>query len=491
MIIRSSVVDRFSCTFCEDTHIEAFVDGHGGPKVKQLGHIFVVATAVVLSGCVATQQPGAEDLTVSVPGEWTVPSAAGDVADGWLNAFGDPVLVSRLEEALGNNLTLKAALARYDQAIALARIGGADRWPSLSLGGSASRAMSNNRADPPTRFRSDRFDIGATANWELDIWGRARAQALGAEASAMAAESDLEAFRLSLASRVVQAWFSAIEQRQQEALALETLTSFESNLTTVEERFRRGLNPALDLRLTRANVEAARANHMLQKRLADGAVRQLEVLLGRYPSGTLELPETLPQLDGPVPAGVPADLLLRRPDLDAASQRVVSSQAGLIESKRSLLPSISLTASYGRASAELEDILKDTFDVWSLLGNLTAPVFQGGRLRANVDLSDAQLQEAVANYQNAALIAFQEVESALSAEQFLREQKTALELSAEESAGAQQLAEERYERGLVEIITVLESQRRAFTARSNALSIQNQLLQNRLTLYLALGGDVE
>ena len=459
--------------------------------MKQLGQILVVAMAALLAGCVQTSEPGIEDLSVTVPENWTVSGPDGDVADGWLLGFGDPELTTHVREALGNNLTLKAALARYDQAVALARIGGADIWPSLSLYGSAARAMTNNRLDPVTRVRSDRFDVGATVNWELDLWGRARAQARGANASALAAESDFEAFRLSLASRVVQAWFSAIEQRRQEALALETVTSFEANLTTVEERFRRGLNPALDLRLTRANVAAARATYMVQKRQADTAVRQLEVLLGRYPSGNMDLPERLPQLEGPIPAGIPADLLLRRPDLNAASQRVVSYQAGLIESKRALLPAISLTASYGRASSELEDLLKDNFDVWSLLGNLTAPVFQGGRLRANVDLSDARFQEAIADYQNTALVAFQEVESALAAESFLLEQKDALELAAEESAGAQQLAEERYERGLVEIITVLESQRRAFTARSNALSIQNQLLQNRLALYLALGGNVE
>jgi len=444
----------------------------------------------LLGGCVQTQQPGVEELSVPVPESWSVSGSEGDVVDGWLNAFGDPVLNALVDEALGNNLSLKAAVARYDQAVALARIGGASRWPSISLGGTAQRSMGNNRQDPPTRSRSDRFDVGATASWELDLWGRARAQALSAEAGAMAAEADYQSFRLSLANLVVQAWFSAIERRQQEALALETLTSFEANLTTVEERFRRGMSPALDLRLTRANVAGARSTHMLQKRLADLATRQLEVLLGRYPSGTMELSAALPDLGGPVPVGIPADLLLRRPDIDAASQRVVSSQAGLIESKRSLLPTISLTASYGRASSELEDLLKDSFDVWSLLGNITAPVFQGGRLRANVDLSDARLQEAVANYQNVGLIAFQEVESALNSEVYLRSQQGALELAAEESLGAQQLAEERYSRGLVEIITVLEAQRRAFNARISALAIKNQLLQNRLALYLALGGSV-
>jgi NodT family efflux transporter outer membrane factor (OMF) lipoprotein len=403
--------------------------------------------------------------------------------------FGDAQLEALVNEAVSENFQLQAGLARLEQAMALARIEGADRFPSLSVTGGAQRSSSNNLADPPMRFRSDRYDLGAVASWELDLWGRVRAQALAGGADAAAAESDYRGLRLSVATAVAEAWFTAIEARQQEALALETVTSFEANLTTVEERFKRGLSPALDLRLTRANVAAARSTYNQRKRLADGAVRRLEVLAGRYPSGTLETPRILPELNAAVPAGLPSGILLRRPDLVSAEQRVASADYRLAESKRALLPSISLTARYGRASAELDDILKDSFDVWSLAGNLTAPLFQGGRLRANVDRSEARLSEALANYQDTALTAFREVESALVGEELLKEQLAAVLASAEESVGAQELAEERYERGLVDIITVLESQRRAFTARSNMLSVKNQLLQNRLSLYLALGGD--
>ena len=443
---------------------------------------------VALAGCVQVATPGEEALPVEVPQEWGRESD-GAVADGWLSEFGDARLEALVDEALSGNLDLQAAVARLDQALALARINGADRWPDLSLGGTARRQMGNSLSEPVNRFRTDRFDLAATASWELDLWGRVRAQAASANASAAAAGADYAAIRLSLASRVAAAWFGAIEARRQEALARETLNSFESNLQTVEERFRRGLSPALDLRLTRANVASARATHAQQKRLADASVRQLEVLLGRYPSGALEPSEVLPELAGAVPAGIPSELLLRRPDIEAASQRVVSAEAALLESRRALLPAIRLTGSYGRASDELGNLLDDGFDVWSLVGNLTAPVFQGGRLRANVDLSDARKAEALAGYQATVLTAFREVESSLSGEEFLLAQLEAARLSAEESTGAQQLAEERYERGLADIITVLESQRRAFTSRSAVIAIQNQLLQNRLSLYLALGGD--
>lgn len=453
------------------------------------GQIIWLAGVALLGGCVQAPPPPEDILEVAVPDSWGTGSGEGLEPQGWVRAFGDPQLEALVDEAVNGNFQLQAGMARLEQAMALARIEGADRLPGVSITGGAQRSMSNNLSDPPVRFRSERYDVGAVASWELDLWGRVRTQALAGNADAAAAESDYRALRLSIASRVAQAWFSAIEARQQEALAMETLTSFEANLTTVEERFKRGLSPALDLRLTRANVAAARSTYNLRKRLADTAVRQLEVLLGRYPANELSVADQLPELEGFVPAGVPSDLLLRRPDMLSAEQRVAAADYRFAESRKALLPSISLTARYGRASADLDNILKDSFDVWSLAGNIAAPLFQGGRLRANVDRSEARLAEALAGYQDTALTAFREVESALVGEELIREQLLAVQTSAEESVGAQELAEERYERGLVDIITVLESQRRAFTARSNMLSVKNDLLQNRLALYLALGGD--
>lgn len=445
--------------------------------------------AVAVSGCVQVPPPGEDAVSVAVPAEWTAGAASGEWPSGWLADFPDPALEALIREGLNNNLSLQAAVARFDQARALARIEGADRWPDVSLAGSARRQMSNSLNEPVFRTRSDRFGVDAVVSWELDLWGRVRAQARSATAGALAAEADYAAFRLSLAGRVGQAWYTAIEARLQEALARETVTSFESNLTTVEERFRQGLSPALDVRLTRANVASAQAQYAQQKRQADLAARQLEVLLGRYPSGRLETGAYLVELPEGVPAGLPANLIDRRPDIRASAQRLVAADASLIESRRALLPAIRLTGSYGRASSELENLLEDPFDVWSLVGNLTAPLFQGGRLRANVDRSEAARAEALANYRDTVLTAFREVESALAGETFLRDQLEAVRTSAKESIGAQELAEERYERGLVDIITVLESQRRAFTSRSAVLSVQNQLLQNRIQLYLSLGGD--
>lgn len=455
---------------------------------EQVNFRFVAGLVLValLAGCMQPPDDPQDVLQIPIPGEWSDGVADSGQLDDWVADLGDPQLPVLIEEALGSNFQLQAGLARLDQATALARIEGSGRWPTATVLGDAVRRDNNGAFDP-----SNSFSVVGAVNWELDIWGRVRAQARAAGADLEAATEVYRGAKLSLAVGVAQAWYSAVTQYNQAALARETLDSFESNLKTVEERFQRGLSPALDLRLTRANVANARSNYHLQRRLTDAAVRRLEVLLGRYPAGSLELVDSLPNLGSEVPAGLPSELLRRRPDLVAAERDVYAAGLRLRESKLSLLPSIDLTGRLGRASSELDDLLESSFDIWSLAGGLTAPLFQGGRLRANVDRSEAQLAQAIADYQQTALIAFREVETALVDETLLREQLAAVELSAEESTGAQQLAEERYQRGLADIVTVLESQRRAFNARSSLLSIKNQILQNRLSLYLALGGGAQ
>lgn len=447
-----------------------------------------VTAALWLTGCAHPGQDAIDRVALGSPQQWAAGSFA-EPPDGWLYRFEDEQLPQLVAEAWAANASVQAAVARLEQSVATARMEGAARLPGVNLSGGAQRQQLLSSGDPVVRSIDNRYTASAVAQWELDLWGRVRSQAAAAQADVLAVESDLAALRLSLATRVAQAWFNVIEKRQQRLLAAETVASFEKNLVTVEERFERGLSPALDVRLTRANVLNVQATLARQQRMEAEAIRQLEVLLGRYPAGRIAVSEQLPTLLEAVPAGLPAQLLQRRPDLLAAQNRIIAADERLRESRASLLPAISLTASYGRSSADLEDLLKSSFDVWSIVGNLVQPIFQGGRLRANVERSRARLREVVAQYEELVLEAFREVETALQNEQFLLRQLVALEAAAIESTGAQQLAEERYERGLVDILTVLESQRSAFNSRSAALLIQNELLQNRLFLYRALGGD--
>ena len=450
--------------------------------------LFVMAS----SGCVRPAGSHLDQHGVQSPDQFggqaseTVP-----FEDGWVADFKDDSLETLITEALEHNYNLKAAAARVEAAHASFQSANAGWKPTLNLSQNDSRTKTvfNPFAGTLQSRYINRFDLGVNLSWELDVWGRLRSQSRAALADLEAAETVYMSAYLSLAANTAGAWFNLVESELQVRLNEETLESFEANLQVVEESFRRGIpNRALDVRLTRANVESARSNLALRKRQRDAAKRALETILGRYPSAEMEVTPDLPSLENAVPTGLPSELLLRRPDILTAERQLAAATERLKASKRSLLPSIRLTSSAGTTSNELADLLDPERLAMSLAGSLSQPLYQGGRLRANIRLSDARVKEAMAQFSQRVLTAFQEVETLLAAESFLLEQETALRASTTESIEAETLAKEQYERGLVDIITVLESERRAFNARSSLLNLSNLRLQNRLDLYLALGG---
>jgi len=450
--------------------------------------LFVMAS----SGCVRPAGSHLDQHGVQSPDQFggqaseTVP-----FEDGWVADFKDDSLETLITEALEHNYNLQAAAARVEAAHASFQSANAGWKPTLNLSQNDSRTKTvfNPFAGTLQSRYINRFDLGVNLSWELDVWGRLRSQSRAALADLEAAETVYMSAYLSLAANTAGAWFNLVESELQVRLNEETLESFEANLQVVEESFRRGIpNRALDVRLTRANVESARSNLALRKRQRDAAKRALETILGRYPSAEMEVTSDLPSLENTVPTGLPSELLLRRPDILTAERQLAAATERLKASKRSLLPSIRLTSSAGTTSNELADLLDPERLAMSLAGSLSQPLYQGGRLRANIRLSDARVKEAMAQFSQTVLTAFQEVETLLAAENFLLEQETALRVSTTESIEAETLAKEQYERGLVDIITVLESERRAFNARSSLLNLSNLRLQNRLDLYLALGG---
>jgi outer membrane protein TolC len=196
----------------------------------------------------------------------------------------------------------------------------------------------------------------------------------------------------------------------------------------------------------------------------------------------------LPQIVAPVPVGLPAELLARRPDLAAGERRLTAAELRIDEARRSLLPRISLTASGGRSSEALGDLLDGDYSVWNLVTNISQPLLQGGRLRAQVELASSHAEATRAEYAAVALRAFAEVEITLAREAALADQQIAMQAAVDEADAAERLADERYVRGLSDYIALLESQRRAFEARSQLLSIRRQRLDARIDLYVALGG---
>lgn len=443
-----------------------------------------------LAGCASPKLDDADSLPV--PAQFSTAGATGPVADGWLADFRNPSLKKLVREALRNNPDIRLTAARLKAALADARIAGAARQPQLNAAFAASRTKrSSSSGFTLNTSRANRFGPSLNLSWELDVWGRLADTRAAAVLDAEQARANLHAARLSLAANTAKSWFNAAEARLQVQLAEQTLESYHKNLAVLEDGLRRGLVQALDVRLMRTSVENSRNTLALRQRQHDAARRSLEVLVGRYPRNELAVMAALPSIDTGVPTGLPSGLLERRPDIVAAQKKFYATHQRVSAARKELLPQISLTASGGTSSDELKEVLKVNRNVWSLAANLTQPLLSGGRLRAQVDRAQALREQARFEFVQAALTAFQEVETSLAAETFLKGQETALKASASEAGQAEALALADYQRGLVEIISVLEAQRRNFDAQRSLIAVQNERLQNRLDLYLALGGQFE
>ncbi|HVS16033.1 MAG TPA: efflux transporter outer membrane subunit [Thermoanaerobaculia bacterium] len=458
-----------------------------------------LALAATALGCSAVAR--VEPVSVPIAPPPAFAAAEGDASGpplgaDWWRGFDDPRLDALIVEALERNWDLAAAAARVEAARAAARVQGADLAPQIGAGLSSRRARQSfiglpipGREGSVLSTTSTSSALSFSVSWEADLWGRLRTLRSAARADARATEAELEAARLSLAGQVARAYFAGVELGQQLGLAERTLDSRRRTLERVQARYERGLSPPLEVRLARTQLELVAAAVAARRQQLDAALRQLEVLLGRYPRADVERADSLPAPGPPVPPGLPSELLARRPDLAAAEQRVVAALADLGAARASLLPQLSLTGSTGTASAELQDLLDADLSVWSLAANLLQPLFQGGRLRAGVDLAAAGRDQATAAWAQAALRAFSEVETGLAAERFLDQRLAAGERAAEEAERAARLAEERYLAGLADYLSVLESQRQAFDSQSQLLAVRRERLAARVDLVLALGGD--
>jgi len=454
-----------------------------------------------LAACTPSAPPATQPETgIELPDQWTAPNeeTSAPLPERWWEDFDAAPLTAAIDRALEYNTDMLVAAARVDQAAAQARIAGADLKPQMSAGLSGLRTKRNfvgfpipGSEDGVLTTLSSNYGVSVDLSWEIDLWGRLSAQAREGIAAFQASQADYEGMRLSIAGQTAKAWFAVAEARVQLDLAERTVATLTRSTGQVRDRFERGIRPPLDLRLALAQLYAAQAAVPARERQLDFASRQMEVLLGLYPGRSSVFPEELIATPAEIPAGLPAELVARRPDLVAAERRLMASQQRLKGARASLYPRLSLTASGGTSSAGLADLVDGNFSVWSLAGNLIAPLFQGGRLRAGIDFAEAGVDADVASYVGSALRAYSEVESTLATEEFLSLRVSALEQATIQSRAAETLALDRYRNGLEGFITVLDSQRRTFDAESAWIAGRRERLDNRVDLYLALGGGFD
>ncbi len=475
---------------CASFHSNCDVNRKGASRRWFLA---ALAGTLLLTGCISPPKNQSSKLSIESPGAWKSGDGSGEfLSQNWIKDFNDPQLVKIIEEALDHNYNLQAAAARLDSQVAGSRFASSSIWPTITGTATRNKSLRNSSEGRTQESRNETFGLNARFNWEIDLWGKVRNGYKGDMADIQSAQADYLAFRLSIGGRVAQAWYDAIESSQQYELAKRTLDALETSAVIVEENFRRGIARALDVRLVRANVASNRSTLETRIRNRDSSVRLLETLLGRYPAKELEVAVKLPEISGPVPAGLPSELLLRRPDVISAERNLAATEQRKFETSKARLPSFNMNFTRGTPAREFDNVIS-YFDqrIWNRNFSISQTLFQGGRLRANHKRAKANYEVALSNYSSTVLTAFREVENALNNQSSYERDYEAQGIAAEESAAAEELAWEEYGRGLSTITTALDAVRRNITAQRSLIQVSNQRVQTRIDLYLALGGGFD
>ena len=427
------------------------------------------------------------EIPMPVKLQWVELAPQNLPATDWVNTFADTVLPGLVDEALDANPNIRAAEARFDAALARIDISEAGLLPTVTGSVNASRTERGNNLIPDNTG----LGFGVNANWEADVWGRLRDGVSSSELDAAALQADFAATRLSVAGQVAQTWFDLIEARLLTELSSRDLETQERALRLTTRRFEGGVSGSSDVRLARSSVANAQALQATRKQRQSLLARNLEVLLRRYPAEALTAATDLPVL--PVLQGVnsPQDVLRRRPDILAAERRMRSAGLQVDIARKALLPSISLSGGLNANGTALNNLFDIDAVVASLMASLTQPIFQSGRLKANVAQQEAVLRQQLESYAATTLDAWLEVENALDGEQRLLERETALRISLEEAVQAENRLERRYSEGLATILQLLDAQSRRISAESQLIGARKERLANRVRLHVAMGGGLE
>jgi NodT family efflux transporter outer membrane factor (OMF) lipoprotein len=444
--------------------------------------------AAFLVGCILESPPSSEELreqvlpTTPLPGQWSAGKPApGEVENNWLATFADPRLDELVAEAVKYNTDLRVAAARVEQAAAYVRVAGGNLYPTVDGLARAGGEMSGDNSGLEGWLVS--------ASWELDVWGRVRYGVRATKEQYASAEADFAFARQSLAALVAKSWFLATEAALQREFLTEMVGSAEKLLQLAEQRQRVGVGSELDVASARVDLQTYR-DSLRQVELAyEQSLRALELLVGRYPGAEIAVPDQFGSLAASVPAGLPSELLERRPDVIAAQKRVAAAFSRVKEAQMARLPSISLTGSGSHITSELFVLQDRENPMWSIGGKAFVPLFTGGSLKAQVEVRTAEQKQAIAQYVQTALKAFGDVENALSGEFALEQRETILAAAVIDAERALRLAETRYRVGSYDLRFVQQQQLAYYVSRMNLLRVQSERRVQRVNLHLALGGD--
>ncbi len=453
-----------------------------------------LAGAALLGACSLTpnyQRPGAPVAT-SFPGASTgraasaVPSAA-DLP--WQDYFTDAQLRRLITLALANNRDLRVAMLNVEQTRAQFQIQRSNQLPSVGVAASAARATS-----PVTGNVGNSFTVGlALTSWEIDFFGRLGSLKQAALARYLASDEGRKAAQISLVAATASGWLNLLADQELLELTRQTLATREESQRLMQLRFSNGVSSELELRQAESLTESARATLAQQQRQRAQNENALVLLIGQ--SLPAELAHSLAQARlsstnalAAAPAGLPSEVLVRRPDILQAEQLLIAANANIGAARAAFFPRIALTASAGTASSALSGLFDAGTFAWSLAPQLLLPIFDGGLNRANLDATKVAREIAIAQYERSIQSAFREVADALAGSATWGEQLRALQAQAQAESARVRLSELTYRNGVASYLNLLDAQRALFGVQQAALQTQLAQQQNQVALYRSLGG---
>jgi NodT family efflux transporter outer membrane factor (OMF) lipoprotein len=457
--------------------------------MKNLTYFLLLTGALTLSGCSSNGDSSYDKSVVATPANapvaWsTALSKNVKGPENWLQEFADPQLMSLIKEGQQNNFDLKMAAGNMSSAWLLAEKSGAALQPNVNL--SLDRGQSGSVDGGGS---SSSVGVGLQVGWELDVWGRIRAGSTAAQAQAQASQADYLFAKHSLSANIAKTYFKVIEAKLQAKITTENLAVLDKTMSITQVKYDNGLLTGQDVAVNKVNLANASEKLITTQSAMREAIRALEVLLGRYPDASLDIPDVLPNLPAAPPADLPSSVLERRPDIIAAERQVAAAYSATDQAKAAQLPRFSLNGNLGGSSDSLSNVLSPSNVAWQLASNLLVPLFDGGLRKIDVEIANVEQRQALDNYRKSALNAFSEIEQNLDDGHDFASREKALNEAYLESEKALKIANIRYQEGENELLDTLQIQQQAMSAKSSLLSIKRSQLEQRVNLYLALGGS--
>jgi multidrug efflux system outer membrane protein len=448
--------------------------------------------ALSLGGCMIG--PDYVRPPLESPESWRFAVAEADARQranaAWWEQFNDPVLNELVAVALRENKDLMIASARIEEYAGRYGITRAGLFPQLGLGADAAK-QKNTLPGTTTRGTYNSYDTVLNASWEIDLWGKIRRQGEAARARILASEEGRQGVILSLTASVAGAYINLRDLDRQLEIASRTAASREASYKVFQDRYAGGVISILELSQNKSQYEEALASiPVLEKAIAQQE-NALSLLLGRNPGPIARGQSIDALLAPPIPAGLPSSLLERRPDLREAEQNLIAANALIGAAKAAYYPSISLTGLFGVASPSLANLFTDRSKIWQYSGSLGLPIFTAGLLGAQLQVAEAQQQQALFSYQKAIQNAFREVNDALIDQDRTQAQLLAQRLQVDALQQYSETARLRYDNGYTSYIEVLDAERSLFNAQLQYTQTQQTRLQAMINLYKAMGGGWE